>query len=73
MFSCWNNRDNNIRLEVANHNNFTTTLEQIKIGLSNSELKVSEVYSLRKEEKKNLAISLKINKILLKYLILKSE
>ncbi len=49
LFSCWNSKDWEVRLEVANHQNFLPTLEQILIGMNSiSRCKGSILFSKRR-------------------------
>ena len=48
LFSCWNNRIGDTRLQVAQHCNFLPTQKQIGIGLMDNY--VRQIYQLRKDE-----------------------
>ncbi len=50
LFSFWNNHNLEARLQVANHPNFLPPLEQIEIGLQDSNRDVRQVYQLRQDE-----------------------
>lgn len=50
MFSCWNNQIDRVRLQVANHPKFLPTLDQMEIGLQDSDNEVKEIYQLRQDE-----------------------
>ncbi len=52
LFSCWNNRISETRLQVANHPNFLPTLEQVNVILQdeNEQEIIKEVYNLRQDE-----------------------
>lgn len=50
FFSCWNNRNWDITLEITNHINFLPTLDQIEFILKNTDNEITQIYRLRKDE-----------------------
>ncbi len=52
LFSCWNNFNEDVKLQVANHPNFLPTQEQIETILEDQyqSQEVKKVYQLRKNE-----------------------
>ncbi len=52
LFSCWDNKDVQIRMQVANHPDFIPTLEQIENKLNDNEdySFIKEIYQLRQDE-----------------------